>query len=66
MDFLPSLNVLFCDSLLAANKPQIPERLISSVLFRKDCGFLFPHKVRSAGYKTSFLYILPRHDIIIM
>ena len=56
----------FHDSLLAAGKPQIPERLISSVLFREDCGFLFPHKVRSAGYKTSFLYILHRHDIITM
>lgn len=56
----------FHDSLLAAGKPQIPERLISSVLFREDCGFLFSHKVRSAGYKTSFLYILLRHDIITM
>ena len=49
----------FHDSLLAAGKPQIPERLISSVLFREDCGFFSPIKYEVQDIKLLFFIFFP-------
>ena len=49
----------FHDSLLAAGKPQIPERLISSVLFGRTAVFFFPIKYEVQDIKLLFSIFFP-------
>lgn len=49
----------FHDSLFTAGKPQIPERLISSVLPRRTAVFFFPIKYEVQDIKLLFSIFFP-------